>query len=84
MTTPRTEQEIRAVVRETALRIFELEPEELADETDFETAGGDSLLRLELVAALRDRLGVEYSVADETEMTSVKAAVEVTRRALGA
>ncbi|AXK34865.1 acyl carrier protein [Streptomyces armeniacus] len=83
MTTPGSESEIREIVREHALRIFELKPEALGDETDFREAGGDSLQHLELVAALRDRLGVEYTVSDETEMHSVSATVKITLRALG-
>ncbi|MFG3254482.1 acyl carrier protein [Streptomyces sp. NPDC048172] len=83
MTAPTSEREIREAVRENALRIFELAPEELDDETDFRQAGGDSLLILELVAALRERLGAEYTVADEAEMNSVSAVVKITRRVMG-
>lgn len=74
---PMTETEIRTVVREHALRIFEVEEAELADETAFEDAGGDSLQRLELVSVLQDELGVVFTVDDEVRITSVKAAVEV-------
>lgn len=77
-----TEEEIRALVREQAAIIMDLDPEELGDDDDFESVGGTSLHRLELVTALSDRLGVRYSLDDEVRMTSVRAAVDVTQRAL--
>ncbi|MCF6524488.1 acyl carrier protein [Streptomyces sp. JJ36] len=79
---PLTEDALRTLVREHALRILELEPQELADATTFEDAGGDSLQRLELVSVLQDELGVQFSVDDEVRITSVKAAVEVAQQAL--
>lgn len=79
---PVTEEEIRSVVRDTALEIMELTPQELDDDTGFEAAGGTSLQRLELIAALQDRLGVQYTLDDEVAITSVQAAVDITRRAL--
>ncbi|MBA0049525.1 acyl carrier protein [Streptomyces sp. AJS327] len=77
-----TEGEIRAVVRESALRIFELEPGELADDTAFEAVGGDSIQRLELVSVLQEQLGVVFTVEEEVEIVSVRAAVEYSQRAL--
>ncbi|KRV49931.1 hypothetical protein AQ490_17870 [Wenjunlia vitaminophila] len=77
-----TEDEIRAAVREVALEILELEPEELADEADLEDLGGDSIMRLELVSALQQRLGVRYTVDDEVRINSVKSAVEITQNVL--
>lgn len=76
------EGEIRTVVRENALKIFELEPEQLADDASFESLGGDSIQRLELVSLLQDELGVVFSVEEEVEIVSVRAAVEYAQRAL--
>ncbi|GAB2584488.1 hypothetical protein GCM10027168_16560 [Streptomyces capparidis] len=77
-----TDDEIRAAVRDIALEILELEPDELSDEADLEELGGDSIMRLELVAALQERLGVRYTVEDEVRINSVRTAVEITRGAL--
>lgn len=77
-----TEEEIRRTVREIALEILELEPDELTDKMNFEDAGGDSIQRLELVTALRRELGVEYTLEDEARIESVRTAVQVTQRLL--
>lgn len=77
-----TEEEIRRTVREIALEILELEPDELTDKMNFEDAGGDSIQRLELVTALRRELGVEYTLEDEARIESVRTAVRVTQRLL--
>lgn len=76
------EEELYRTVRETALRVLEVDPEELGDDTDFETVGGSSLQRLELVSSLQNQLGVDYTLDDEVEITSVRRAVDITRRYL--
>ena len=77
-----SEEELYRTVRETASRVLEIEPEELGDDTDFEALGASSLQRLELVASLQHQLGIDYRLDDEVEITSVRRAVEITRRYL--
>ena len=77
------EAELYRTVRETASRVLEVDPEELGDDTAFEDLGASSLQRLELVASLQKRFRVDYSLDDEVEITSVRRAVEITRRYLG-
>ncbi len=76
--------EIRSVTREIVAEILELEPARLPDDAQFSELGADSVQQLEIVAALRVRFGVRYSLSEEGRLGTVDAAVAITREHLPA
>jgi acyl carrier protein len=60
MTTPgQAHAEVRELVRQCWATVLELDPGEVEPHSNFFAAGGDSLLAVELVAIIGERLGFE-------------------------
>lgn len=78
-----TEDEIRAAVTETALEVFELEPDEVEGDTSLEgELHVDSLQKLEFITALEKRFGVRYNASEGSHLDTVDSAVRITQERL--
>lgn len=74
---------LREEVRGIVLDVFELEPGEVENGSDFELElGVDSLRKLELVSELENRYGVRFDRDAVLRMTSIDRAVAATESAL--
>lgn len=62
-----TEVEIRATVHTVIAEIFELEPEEVRDETRLEVLAIDSITWVELIVTLERRFDARLTVTHELE-----------------
>lgn len=62
-----TEVEIRAAVHTVIAEIFELEPEEVRDETRLEELAIDSITWVELIVTLERRFDARLTVTHELE-----------------
>jgi acyl carrier protein len=75
-----TEDEIRTVVRETAIDIFELEPEEIRSNSSFDgDFDVDSLEKLEFIATLEEQFGIHYTASEGRRMNSLDDALTFTQ-----
>jgi acyl carrier protein len=70
--------EIRATVHAVVAEIFELEPQEMRDETRFEELAIDSVTWVELIVALERRFEVHLTVTHEIDR--IGDLVELTER----
>jgi acyl carrier protein len=78
-----TEGEIRAVVTETAMEVFELEPDEVEGNPSFQRdLDVDSLQKLEFIATLEQHFGIRYTSSEGSSMDSLDDAVRFTQARL--
>ena len=78
-----TDDAIRAAIAETAMEIFELERDEVAQDASFESdLGVDSLQKLEFITQLERRFGMRYTAAEGSRMDSLSDAFNLTEQHL--
>lgn len=73
------DEQIRGAAREIVADVLELDGEEVDDGARFSELGADSIQQLQIIAALRSRFGIRYSLSEESRLGSVDDAVEITR-----
>lgn len=76
-----TDEDIRQIVLERIVEIFELEPDEIEDNASFtESLGGDSVQKLELIAALEQHFNIYYTGNDAANIDTVNSTVQITKK----
>lgn len=63
-------------VRQFVAKIFDVQPEDIRRETEFETLGADSLHMVELAMAIEEAFGLEISEATARQLGSVQAVID--------
>jgi acyl carrier protein len=77
-----TEAEIRSLVENAALEVFELEPDEIDGDPSFADLDVDSLRKLEFIASIEQQLGIRVSATDGSRMDSLSDMVRVVQHQL--
>ncbi|MDT8913889.1 acyl carrier protein [Amycolatopsis sp. PS_44_ISF1] len=74
----------KAVIKELACDAFEIEPEELEEDTLFdEDLGIDSLSAIDLLAALEKHFGLEVEQVDLSRLNSLASVYDLVAEELG-
>jgi acyl carrier protein len=75
-----TDEDIKQIVLEKVIEIFELEPDEIEDNASFsDNLGGDSVQKLELIAALEQHFNIYYTGDDAANIDTVNSTVQITK-----
>lgn len=63
-------------VRQFVAKIFDVQPEDIRRETEFETLGADSLHMVELAMAIEETFGLDISEATARQLGSVQSVID--------
>ena len=70
--------QLRCAARQIVAEILELGDDEVRDDAPFSELGADSIQQMEIVAALRARFGVHFTLNEESRLGTVDDAVAIT------